>query len=60
VSRDPAATIRKLKEQSGKEIWLWGSLTLVHSLLDAGLVDEVQRRVCPASSGKGTRIFEDA
>ena len=31
----------------------------MHSLLDAGLVDEVQMRVCPASRGKGTRIFED-
>ena len=60
VTRDPAATIRELKEQSGKDIWLWGSLKLMHSLLDAGLVDEVQMRVCPASRGKGRRIFEDS
>ena len=25
VTRDPAATIRELKEQSGKDIWLWGA-----------------------------------
>ena len=31
----------------------------MHSMLDAGLVDEVQMRVCPASRGKGTRVFED-
>ena len=31
----------------------------MHSLLDAGVVDEVQMRLCPASRGKGTRIFED-
>jgi dihydrofolate reductase len=59
VTRDPIATIRELKEQSGKDIWLWGSLTLMHSLLDAGLVDEVQMRVCPETRGKGRRIFED-
>ena len=59
VTRDPAATIRELKEQSGKDIWLWGSLKLMHSLLDAGVVDEVRMLVCPASRGKGTRIFED-
>jgi dihydrofolate reductase len=59
VTRDPAATIKELKEQSGKDIWLWGSLKLMRSLLDAGIVDEVQMRVCPASRGKGTRIFED-
>jgi dihydrofolate reductase len=60
VTRDPAATIRQLKEQGGgKDIWLWGSLTLMHSLLDAGAVDEVRMLVCPASRGKGTRIFQD-
>ena len=59
VTRDPAATIRELKEQSGKDLWLWGSLKLMHSLLDSGVVDEVQMRVCPVSRGKGTRIFED-
>jgi dihydrofolate reductase len=60
VTRDPAATIRELKERSGKDIWLWGSLKLMHSMLDAGLVDEVRMLVCPASRGKGTRIFEDS
>jgi len=59
VTRDPAGTIRELKEQSGKDIWLWGSLTLMHSLMGAGVVDEIRMLVCPASRGKGTRLFED-
>ncbi|HEY0617473.1 MAG TPA: dihydrofolate reductase family protein [Kribbella sp.] len=59
VTRDPVATIRQLKQQSGKDIWLWGSLKLMHSLLDVGAVDEVRMLVCPASRGKGTRVFED-
>jgi dihydrofolate reductase len=59
VTSDPAATIRELKEQPGKDIWLWGSLTLMHSLLAAGAVDEVRMLVCPVSRGRGTRIFED-
>lgn len=59
VTHDAAATIRQLKQHSGKDIWLWGSLRLMHSLMDAGVVDEVQMRVCPASRGTGTRIFED-
>lgn len=58
MTRDPAATIRDFKEQSGKDIWLWGSLELMHSLLEAGVVDEVRMLVCPASRGKGTRLFE--
>jgi dihydrofolate reductase len=59
VTRDPVATIRALKEQSGKDIWLWGSLTLMHSLLEAGVVDEVRMLVCPVSRGTGTRVFVD-
>lgn len=59
VTRDPVATLGELKEQRGKDIWLWGSLTLMRSLLDGGAVDEVRMLVCPASRGKGTRIFQD-
>lgn len=58
MTRDPAATIGELKERSGKDIWLWGSLKLMHSLLHAGVVDEVRMLVCPVSRGRGTRIFE--
>ena len=59
VTRDPAATVRELKEQTGKDLWLWGSLTLMRSLLGAGLVDEVRMLVCPVARGRGTRLFED-
>jgi dihydrofolate reductase len=59
VTRDPVATIRELKEQSGRDIWLWGSLKLMRSLLAAGVVDEITLVVCPAARGKGTRVFED-
>ena len=59
VTHDPVATVQELKTQDGKDIWLWGSLQLMHSLLDAGVVDEVRMLVCPASRGKGTRVFED-
>lgn len=60
VARDPAATVRELKEQDGKDLWLWGSLTLMCSLLSDDLVDEVRLLVCPVSRGHGTRIFEDS
>ncbi len=59
VTRDPAATIRELKEQGGQDIWLWGSLQLMQSLLDAGLIDEIRMLVCPTTRGTGRRVFED-
>lgn len=59
VTDDPAATIHGLKEQPGKDLWLWGSLRLMHSLVEAGVIDEIRMLVCPTTRGTGTRIFAD-
>ncbi len=59
VTADAVATVRELKRQDGKDLWLWGSLTLMRSMFEAGMVDEVQIRVCPTSRGAGTRVFVD-
>ncbi len=59
VTPDPAGTVRELKNEPGKDLWLWGSLQLMHSLLDAGVIDEVRMLVCPTSRGEGTRLFSD-
>lgn len=51
--------IRKLKQQAGGQIGIVGSATLVHSLLEANLVDEIQVLVHPIVLGKGVRLFVD-
>lgn len=51
--------IRKLKQRPGGKIRMIGSAKLVHSLLDAGLIDEVQVLVHPLVLGKGVRLFVD-
>lgn len=51
--------VRGLKQQPGKDIVLWGSLTLFQSLLRAGLVDELRIRTVPVVLGKGRRLFAD-
>jgi dihydrofolate reductase len=57
VIRDLDA-VRALKaEDNGKDIILWGSITLFQSLLKAGLVDEVQLRICPILLGAGKSAF---
>ena len=57
VVRDLDA-VRAIKaEQDGKDLILWGSITLFHSLLHAGLVDEVQLRICPILLGAGKSAF---
>jgi dihydrofolate reductase len=59
ITPEPAAIIRELKQQDGKNLWLWGSLTLMQSLFDDGLVDEVRLLVCPTTRGVGRRFFHD-
>ena len=51
--------IGKLKQQPGGTIGITGSVTLVHSLLKAGLIDEIQVLVHPIVLGKGLRLFQE-
>jgi len=58
ISGDGAAGVRSLKEQPGKDILIFGSSTLCVSLLQAGLIDELQIVVNPVLFGAGTRFLE--
>ncbi|WP_194814647.1 dihydrofolate reductase family protein [Nocardia sp. XZ_19_385] len=51
--------VRALKEQPGKDIVSTGSITLVHDLMAAGLVDEYRLFVYPVVLGRGARLFQD-
>jgi dihydrofolate reductase len=55
-----AAEIGRLKEQPGRDIVATGSISLVHSLIAEGLVDEYRLFVHPTVVGTGARLFEDA
>lgn len=51
--------ITKLKQQDGKNIGVTGSATLVRSLLQHNLLDELHLLVHPIVVGKGKRLFPD-
>ncbi|HEY9527638.1 MAG TPA: dihydrofolate reductase family protein [Anaerolineales bacterium] len=51
--------VRKLKEQPGKDIYVDGSSVLVHSLVQAGLVDEYNLLVFPIVLGTGKKVFPE-
>lgn len=51
--------LRKLKQQPGGRIGIIGSAGLVHSLLKADLIDELQVLMHPIVLGKGVRLFPD-
>jgi dihydrofolate reductase len=51
--------IRRLKQQSGKDIYVVGGATLVSSLMNLGLIDEIQLLVNPLILGGGKALFKD-
>jgi dihydrofolate reductase len=51
--------LAKLKQQSGKDIVVTGSATLVQSLVPTGLVDVYRLFVYPVVQGHGHRLFPD-
>jgi dihydrofolate reductase len=51
--------IRRLKQQSGKDIYAVGGATLVSSLMNLCLIDEIQLLVNPLILGGGKALFKD-
>ncbi|MDQ6435744.1 dihydrofolate reductase family protein [Mesorhizobium sp. LHD-90] len=58
VTGDIGAAIRELKAGSQKNLYVFGSADLTHSLLQEGLVDEIILCVVPLLMGKGTPLFK--
>jgi len=56
---EASATVAALKEQSPKDLVLLGSGTLLQSLLQRGLVDELRLSIHPLILGSGKRLFHD-
>jgi dihydrofolate reductase len=58
VADDVLDRVRALKQD--QNVLVWGSPSLVQSLMDAQLVDEYVLLVSPIVRGKGIRMFRDA
>ncbi len=54
-----ADRITSLRNESGKDIWLFGGGELVSMLLAAGLVDEMRLFFVPTILGKGIPLFPE-
>jgi dihydrofolate reductase len=57
LSGDWLDSVRRLKQRDGKDIVVTGSITLCHTLIEAGLVDEYRIFVYPAVQARGRRLF---
>ncbi|MET7520033.1 dihydrofolate reductase family protein [Streptomyces sp. NPDC005480] len=60
LSGDAVKEVTALKALEGsKDIVLTGSISLAHTLIEAGLVDEYRIFVYPVVQGRGRRLFPD-
>jgi dihydrofolate reductase len=57
IHDDIAARVIALKEQPGKDIWLFGGGNLFRSLLELGLVDTVEPAIVPVLLGGGIPLL---
>lgn len=60
VSSDPQATVADLKQQPGKNLWLFGGGELFRSFLDLGLVDDLEIAIVPVLLGGGLPMLPGA
>jgi dihydrofolate reductase len=59
VSSDAISQVRKIKEEKGKDIWLFGGASLTSALINEDLVDELWLSIHPILLGKGKLLFQD-
>ena len=57
LSGDPAAAVAALRDEVAGVILVAGSVTLVQTLIENDLVDELRLMVFPVLLGKGKRLF---
>jgi len=59
VKEEAAVAVSKMREETGRDMVIYGSATLVSTLMKAGLIDEYQLIVYPVVLGKGRPEFKD-
>jgi dihydrofolate reductase len=59
LSGDIAEKVRKLKQQEGPDLHVYGSANLLQTLMKHDLVDEFWLKIYPLTLGSGKRLFTD-
>ena len=58
VKGDAAKELPELKQKPGKDMVIWGSISLAQSLMNADLIDEYRLVTCPVVLGDGRAFFD--
>jgi len=59
IKNDIKTEVEKIKNEKGKDIWLFGGASLTSSLLNLGLIDELSLAVHPVILGSGKPLFQN-
>jgi dihydrofolate reductase len=59
LAGDVTEEVQKLKEQPGHDLLVYGSGSLVHTLMQLDLIDTFQLMIAPVALGSGQRFFRD-
>jgi dihydrofolate reductase len=58
ISTDVVAAVEKIRNQPGKDIWLYGGAKLITTFIEKGLVDKYMISVHPTALGAGKPLFD--
>jgi dihydrofolate reductase len=59
VRGNAAPEVAKLKQQPGRDMVIWGSISVAQSLIKEGLIDQYRLVLCPVALGGGRPLFPD-
>jgi dihydrofolate reductase len=58
IKENPVEEVKKLKQESGKDMFIFGSADLSDTFLQAELVDEIRVCIAPVVLGSGNPLFK--
>ncbi len=59
ISDDVVERIKKLKEEDGPDLWVYGSGNLIQTLLQSHLIDRMHVWIYPITIGTGKKLFAE-
>ncbi len=59
ITGDVVEQIKKLKEEDGPDLWVWGSGNLIQTLLKNHLIDRMHLWIHPITIGTGKKLFAE-
>jgi len=59
INSDIAEKVTEIKQQEGKDIWLYGGASLIKTFIELNLIDVYRISLHPVALGSGKPLFED-